>query len=171
MTVIRHMTVVASAALLVLPAFGQAQDGGDAAERPREQRGAHARHGDWGDPSRLVERLSHKLDLEAEQSQAIDNILTAARPEIDALRERIGTARAALRDLDVDAPDYGATLQNLSSDLGALTAEAALLHGRVRAEVFAVLSPEQREQASAARHDRFDRSRPQRRHRREQAGH
>ena len=56
-----------------------------------------------------------------------------------------------MHSLDVNDPDYGSNLQNLSVEIGALTSEATLLHGRLRADVYAELTPEQRERAAAGR--------------------
>jgi len=119
----------------------------------RHTRGAgHGMHRDaFGDPQRMVEMMTRHLDLDAAQSQSMANILAAAKPEIDALRERAKAGRESLRSLDVDEPDYGTRLQNQATEIGALTSEATLLHGRLRADVYAVLTPEQRAQASAGR--------------------
>ena len=110
----------------------------------------------------MVEMMTRHLDLDDEQSQAVGNIIDAARPEIDALRQRAKENRNAMQSLDVDDPDYGTNLQNLSTEIGALTSEATLLHGRLRADVFAHLTPEQRTRAAAGRggmHERFRRHR------------
>jgi Spy/CpxP family protein refolding chaperone len=114
--------------------------------------GSHRmRHDGFGDPARMLERMTRHLDLDDTQSQTIGNIIEAAKPEIDALRERVQTTRMAIHELDVDDPDYGSDLQNLSTQIGALTAEATLLHGRLHAAVFAELTPEQRERAAEGR--------------------
>ncbi len=138
-------------------AFAQDSEGHDG---KRHMRGAGHRmnHHQFGDPARMLARMTRHLELDETQSQTISNILEAAKPEIDALRERVQANRNAMHELDVDTSDYGAKLQNLSTEIGALTAEATLLHGRLRADVFAELTPEQRERAAAGRgrmHDRF----------------
>lgn len=126
----------------------------------RHMRGASHRmnHDEFGDPARRVEMMTRHLDLDDTQSQTIGNILEAAKPEIDALRDRARTTREAMQALDVDDPNYAANLQNLSTEIGALTSEAALLHGRLRADVYAELTAEQRERAAEGRnsmHERF----------------
>ena len=98
-----------------------------------------------GDPERMVEMMSRHLDLDETQAQTISNILQAVQPEADALRERSRANHEALRALDVSDADYNATLQNLSAESGELAAERALLHGRVRGEIHAVLSVEQQQ--------------------------
>ena len=131
-------------------AFAQDAEGHDG---KRHMRGAsHRMHRDeFGDPARLVDRMTRHLDLDDTQSQAIGNILETAKPEIDALRQRVRASREAMHSLDVNDPDYGSNLQNLSVEIGALTSEATLLHGRLRADVYAELTPGQRERAAAGR--------------------
>ena len=106
----------------------------------------------------MLEMMIRHLELDDDQSQTIGDILEAAKPDIDALRERLQAARKAMHELDLSDSGYEANLQTLSTDIGALSAEAALLHGRLRAGVFAELTPEQRERAAEGRsrmRDRF----------------
>jgi Spy/CpxP family protein refolding chaperone len=119
----------------------------------RHGRGAGHRmnHDEFGDPARMLEMMTRHFDLDDTQSQTIGNILEAAKPQIDALRERGQTVRTAMHELDVNDPDYGARLQQLSMEIGEVTSEATLLHGNLRADVFAELTPEQRERAAEGR--------------------
>ncbi len=138
-------------------AFAQDSEG---QEGKRHMRGASHRmhHDGFGDPARMLEMMTRHLELDDTRSQTIGNILEAAKPDIDALRERVQATRKAMRELDVSDPGYWDKLQTLSTDIGALTSEAALLHGRLRADVFAELTPEQRERAAEGRgrmRDRF----------------
>ena len=147
--------VAAMTALMLCTAAGTCAFAQDSEEHDgkRHMRGPGERmhHDEFGDPARMLERMTRHLDLDDIQSQTIGNILEAARPEIDALRERAQTTREAMHELDVDDPDYGSNLQRLSTEIGALTSEATLLHGRLRADVFAELTPEQRERAAEGR--------------------
>ena len=131
-------------------AFAQDSESDEGEHRMRGER-HRMRHDGFGDPARMLERMTRHLDLDDNQSLTIGNIIEASRPEIDALRERAQAAHKAMHELDVDDPDYGKNLQNLSTQIGALTSEATLLHGRLRADVFAELTPEQRERAAEAR--------------------
>jgi len=150
-------------AMATLPAA--AQDTGDADARKHTRGGFHHRAaGEFGDPERLVKMLTRHLELDDSQSQEVGNVVAAAKPELDALRERLRAARERMHELDVDSPDYGSELQNLATEFGAATTEAALLHGRVRADVLAVLTPEQRELAKTARENMRGRRGGHRRH-------
>lgn len=161
---LKYLTATAATVLLLAVAtdgFVQERERGDDKRHGHGDR-SQMRPGDFGDPERMVEMMTRHLELDATQTEAVGNILLAAKPEADALRERATASQAAMRSLDVGAPDYGSQLQNLSTEIGAVTAAATLLHGRLRADVYAVLTPEQREKASAGRgamRDHFRRSR------------
>ena len=98
----------------------------------------------FGDPAMMIERIASRLDLAETQRQSLSNIMEAARPEFAALREAARENREAVHALDIDDPDYGAALQNLAAKSGEHAAELTLLTGRVRGEVAAILTAEQR---------------------------
>ncbi len=152
--------VAATTAAMLCAAAGNCAFAQDAETFAGKQhaREHHMNRDDFGDPARMLEMLTRHLDLDEAQAQTISGILEAARPEIEGLRERAQAARKAVHDLDVSEPDYYAKLNNLSLEIGTLTSEATLLHGRLRAEVYAQLTPEQRERAAEGRqkmHERF----------------
>lgn len=143
----------------------QARSGDD--EYGRWSQASH-RHGGpgraFGDPMRFVERMARRLDLDDVQEQTIANAVEAAKPEIEALRERARANRSAIRDLDVASADYGASLDALSLEQGQLATERTMLLGRLRADVVSVLTDEQRaelgelmERAKERRQRRFRR--------------
>ena len=96
--------------------------------------------------------------------QSHDNILAAAKPEMEALRDRARAGRTSMESLDVNDPDYGSKLQNASTEIGALASEAALLYGRLRADVYAVLTPAQQAEADQAKGELKERFRRHRQH-------
>ena len=104
----------------------------------------------FGDPARMIERMSRHLDLDETQQQNIRNIIDAARPEFDELRERARSNRKAMRELDTSNPDYSALLNNLAMENGELVAEGTMLFGRVRSEVDAQLTDAQRAELAEA---------------------
>lgn len=151
---IKKFVAATTAAMMMTAAYtcalAQDPEEGDG-KRDRRGPGHRMHHDDFGDPTRMLEMMTRHLDLDDSQSQVIGNILAAAKPQIDALRERGQAARQAMFELDVDDPDYGTRLQTLSMEVGAVTSEATLLHGSLRADVFAQLTPEQRERAAEGR--------------------
>ena len=94
--------VAAATAAMMITAAGTcafAQDS-DGHEGKRHMRGAgHGmNHDEFGDPARMLERMSRHLDLDDTQSQTVGNILETAKPEIDALRERAAEGRKRMRN-------------------------------------------------------------------------
>ena len=85
-------------------------------------------------------RIAERLDLDEAQRESVDNIMTAAKPEIKALRERAKANHEALRALGPADPE----VQNIAISNGELATEATLLFARVRCEIDAVLTDEQR---------------------------
>lgn len=102
-----------------------------------------------GDPARMVKHLSEKLELDRTQRQEIENIVAATKPEMDALRARAETNRNAMHELDVDDANHDARLSNLASEKGAIATEQALIHGRLKSDINAVLTPEQRQELAS----------------------
>jgi Spy/CpxP family protein refolding chaperone len=134
-------------------AIAIAQDSGqsDGEHKAQHGKGMHhdgmgrGRGGGYRDPARMIEMMQRHLDLDDLQTQQLNNIMGAVKPEFQAAHAALSENREAMRSLQTNDPDYDAKLQNLSSANAELAATMTLLHGRVRAEVFAVLTPEQTE--------------------------
>lgn len=91
-------------------------------------------------PGMIIKRMTRHLDLDDAQHDSVKNIIEAAKPEMQALREKSRANRDALQALT--ANDAG--VQNLAIANGELATEATLLFARVRSDVDAVLTDEQR---------------------------
>lgn len=91
-------------------------------------------------PGMMSGRMAEHLGLDETQRESVDNILSAARPEMESLRERVKANHEALRELDSADPQ----VQNIALSNGELATEATLLFARVRGEIDAVLTDEQR---------------------------
>ena len=112
-------------------------------ERPQGERHGMP-GGGFGAPGQLSERMADRLGLDETQRQTVQNIQLAAQPEITALRERMQTNREAMKALDPNDPNRSALLSEIADEKGQLAAEATLLFDRVRNDVIAVLTDEQR---------------------------
>lgn len=126
------------------------------------QRGGHGPGAGFRDPARMIERMTKHLDLDETQQQTVSNIVEAARPEFEALRDKARENRKAMRELETTDPDYSAKLTNLATENGELMASGTILFGRVRAELAAELTDEQRAKLEA----RMEEGRKRFRHRR-----
>lgn len=91
----------------------------------------------------MLEHMVDHLDLDDAQRQEIENILEAAKPEFEALREAAIANREALEALDPVTASYSADLDAIAAENGRLATEGTLLAVRVRGEVHAVLTDEQ----------------------------
>ena len=98
-----------------------------------------------GFPDAKLERMTRNLDLDETQRQSVQNILDAAKPEFEALRESFKANRETLRTLDPADASYSVDLEAAAAENGRLATEATLLRSRVRTEIDAVLTEEQRE--------------------------
>ena len=101
--------------------------------------------GGFPGPGLMIEHMADHLDLDDTQRDSVRNILEAAKPELDALREQARGNRAALMALDSSDPAYSTELNNIAVSNGQLATEGTLLFTRIRSEVNAVLTDEQRD--------------------------
>ena len=108
----------------------------------------------FGGPRLMLEHMADHLDLDDAQRETVKNILEAAKPEMEALREQFKANREALEALDTSDPAYSTELNNIALSNGQLATDGTLLFTRVRAEVNAVLTDEQREKAARAKERR-----------------
>lgn len=153
-----YVSLLAVATLLVaMPVHAQSDDGADV----RAGHAAGGRHGPgmrgMHDPARFAERLQRRLELDDVQRQAIENVLLAAKPEMEALRERARAHRAAAAALAPGADNYDAVLEQQAREASELAAEKVRLLGRVRADVATQLTEEQRAGLDAMMSERRDR--------------
>ncbi|MDJ0909169.1 MAG: Spy/CpxP family protein refolding chaperone [Woeseiaceae bacterium] len=101
----------------------------------------------FGGPEMMLEHMADHLDLNDTQRATVQNILEAARPEFQALREQARANREALRALDVGDP----AVNDIAISNGELATQGTLLAHRVRNEVRAVLTDEQIEKLERSR--------------------
>ena len=104
-----------------------------------------------GFPGKMLERMSEHLDLDETQRQSVENILEASKPEFEALRDRFKANREALQALDPAGASYSVNLEAAAAENGRLATEATLLRSRVRTEINAVLTEEQREKLARSK--------------------
>ena len=109
-----------------------------------------------GNPERMLEHMADHLDLTDDQRAAVANILQAAQPEVEVLREQLIANRDAIKSLDLtDAADM-AEVNNIATSNGELATNGTLLAVRIRGEVHAVLTDEQIEKLGRTM-NRFER--------------
>jgi len=129
----------------------ETEDGG--ANRGERHKQMHRDRGERGsmDAQRMIQGMARRLDLDDTQVEQMTNIVESARPEMESLRENGRENRKAMRELDVTDPDYGAKLQNLAAAKGELEVSSTELRGRLRADMHAILTPEQQQKMAEFR--------------------
>ncbi len=106
---------------------------------------AHAAsaHGTMGG-DRRIERMADRLDLDGTQLESVRAIVDAHRAEQRALRDQLREGRAQIRALSTEGDETG-ELEALAEAQGDRMAELIVLKARMRSEIAAVLTDEQRE--------------------------
>ena len=115
-----------------------ADDAAPAAATP-PQGGAHG----WGHHHRGPWHLLSKLNLTAAQQQSIKSIMTAARPQMQSLREQMHANSLKLRQTQPTDSNYSSIAAQVSQTHGSLSAQMMTEQSEVRAQIFKVLTPAQ----------------------------
>ena len=119
----------------------------------------HGMSGDFGAPGRFSEKMAERLGLDETQRQTVQNIRLAAEPEVTALRDRMQANREKMQALDANGPNRSTLLNDIAVEKGQLTTEATLLFDRIRNELSAVLTDEQRAMVESHRSGKGKRGR------------
>lgn len=102
-----------------------------------------------GGPMGMLPMLARELGITDAQKAQIQNIAESHKDEWKALAERSRTAHQALQQaVTADTVDE-ALIRQRSAEVAAVEADAALARARAHAEVFKILTPEQKTQARA----------------------
>jgi len=103
--------------------------------------------GDHGGKQQRYERMADKLDMNDEQRRQLKQIHRQARPQILELKDAMQDNREAMRKLDPKSVQFDAQVARLAKQQGELLTQKIIQRNQVRASVFAILTPEQREAA------------------------
>ncbi len=158
---VKRMTLGFGAGLIALTAvagvFVQAQDQN---QDPQSQTGGHrgrgpggpdgpGRFGGPGGPMGILPMLGHDLGLTEAQRDQVKAIAESHKADWRALADRARTAHMALNEAVTTAPIDEALIRQKSSEVAAVDADMAVARARAYAEVFQILTPEQKEKAKA----------------------
>ena len=97
---------------------------------------------------RMVAFLSRRLNLTDDQQAQINQIISAERPAIEPLVEELAQASQQLRAASADEQFDESKVRGLAAQQSQAIAELIVAKERVKSKVFAVLTPEQRTQAT-----------------------
>ncbi len=119
--------------------------------QPGPGRGRGGPGGGFGPFATGVEDL-RGLDLSETQREQVRTIMQSHREESRAAQQRHATAMRALQDATRGTDE--AAIRQQGEAVGAAVADAAVLRSRIRADVWAVLTPEQQAKAEQLRAER-----------------
>jgi protein CpxP len=119
---------------------------------PRRGFGERGPGGPGGPFGAVHVELLRGLDLSEAQREQVRTIVTSHREESQALQQRQQAAMRALQEATEGTDE--AAIRQQGEAVGAVIADAAVLRSKVRAEVWAVLTPEQQAKAEQLRAER-----------------
>jgi len=158
---VKRVTLGFGAGLIALTAvagvFVQAQDQNqDPQAQAHGQRGrgpggpdGPGRFGGPGGPMGILPMLGRDLGLTDAQRDQVKAIAESHKADWRALADRVRTAHMALNEAVTTAPIDEALIRQKSSEVAAVDADMAVARARAYAEVFQILTPEQREKVKA----------------------
>lgn len=141
----KHL-IIATAAAVVLGGAGLVLAGGPGGGH------GHGMHGRRG-PGMMLGRMArvlHRLDLSAEQREKVHAILDAVKPQFQTHAEALRASRQQLRDLSPAKFDEAA-VRAIANSQAKEMADMIVLSQKVRAQVYAVLTPAQQSKLTEMR--------------------
>jgi Spy/CpxP family protein refolding chaperone len=126
--------------------------------------------GGFGMNPRMLERMADELGLSDAQRQKIRGYLEAARPAMQQLRERGRKSAERLRSTRPGDKGYDAVVAETARDAGEIASQMVRDASKLRAQVWAEFTPEQRSKAEAMQarmRERMDEMRKRRDERRD----
>lgn len=106
------------------------------------------------------ERMAERLDLSDKQRQQLKQIHRDARGEGMAIHDAMQDTREALHRLDPGSKDYRKRVSELAEQKAELVKQMIEHMSSVKAEVYAILTPEQRRKARELKTWRAERHQP-----------
>jgi periplasmic protein CpxP/Spy len=154
-TIVTRFALGTAAALIALGTaagvYVHAQDQNtNAARGPfMERRGPGGRFGGPGGPMGMLPMLGRELNLTDAQRDQIKAIADSHKDEWKALADRERTARTALNDAVTADAINEAAIRQKSAEVAAVEADLAVARAHAHAEVFQILTADQKTQLKA----------------------
>lgn len=131
--------------------------GGHAGDRPPMSMmdgGAGALAG--GTHPRMLERMAGELQLTDDQKQKLKGVFESARPEMDQVRDLARQNAEKLRGVKPGDANYDAVVAEVARSAGDLASRAVTNGAQLRRQVWAVLTPEQRQKMETRQAERSE---------------
>lgn len=146
----RTLGILAIAAMIPAAgfAFGGPRDGGTAMDPPQEA--IDGGHGGMG-PGRHFARMAKELNLTEDQKTQIKTILESERQNAAPLRKQLAENREEMRKAIESQPFDESAVRALATRQNAARVELIVSRARVKSQIHALLTPEQRDMAKKLR--------------------
>ncbi len=108
--------------------------------------GFSGRHRGMG-PGKRIDRMAKKLDLTEAQKKQVTAILASEREKAEPLRQQLADNRENLRKAIEAEPFDEATVRALAQSQNEARVELVVSRARAKSQIYALLTPEQRELA------------------------
>lgn len=122
-----------------------------------------ASHHPGHSPERMLEHMTDTLNLTATQQSQVEILMSENRGTMESDRERMGEIRDELKAMRTDF-DAGSA-QSLADELGEITSRTSYAMASTQAEIYQLLTPQQREEMDEMlekREQRMQKRRPAR---------
>ena len=106
-------------------------------------------HGGGGAPGHMVEFLTQKLDLTAEQQSQVKDIFAKEKATMRPLRTQSRQIHEQLMQQAISGTSDQAKVQALAGQVGRVEAALALEHATIASKIYNILTPEQQTKAKA----------------------
>ena len=107
------------------------------------------------DPARMVAHMAERLDLTEDQQSRVEDILSSTRDESTVDRERLQVLR---KQMQAQRQNFNSgEAQKLADEIGEITTRMVFDATRTQAEVYQLLSEEQRQEMDALMEKRDER--------------
>ena len=104
-----------------------------------------------------LQRMLRRLDLTVEQREQVRGIMEQSRPQLQSIGESLRSNRDRLTAVTPDDADYAGVVAEVSQSNASLAERQTLLAARVRSDVWAVLTDDQKARAAELRLEMRDR--------------
>jgi Spy/CpxP family protein refolding chaperone len=97
----------------------------------------------------MLQRMTTELNLTADQQQKLKGVFESARPEMEQVRDQARKNAETLRSAQPGSANYDAVVSEVARNAGDLASRSVTNGAQLRAQVWAILTPEQRTQLEA----------------------
>jgi Spy/CpxP family protein refolding chaperone len=118
-----------------------------------EHRMEHKQHRGAGG---FMKHLGKELEMTSEQREQVRNLMEQRHDSLQKTRSQLHETRKLLWQLDPGSDSYQADVAQLAQQKGALMGSMVQYHGQLKADIYALLSPEQQQTFKQQIEERFD---------------